>query len=96
MMDKVQKLDSAKCIIIIIIDIVVIMALAFLANRRIWLLTIMGWWYKFPMQLQPFSDVLCSPYQFQSFPIHLPEFSALIAADTPSSEAGRNWAINGH
>jgi hypothetical protein len=30
---------------------------------------------------------LCS---FYSFPIHSPEFSALVAAETPSSEAGRN------
>jgi hypothetical protein len=30
-----------------------------------------------------------SPSEFQSFPIHLPDFFALIAADTPSSESGK-------
>jgi hypothetical protein len=33
--------------------------------------------------------------EFYSFPIHPPECSALVAAETPSREAGRKWARNG-
>jgi hypothetical protein len=55
-----------------------------------------GWFHtKHLMQLQPFSDLLCSLSEFKSFPIHSPELYALVASDTPSSEAGRNWAKNG-
>jgi hypothetical protein len=61
-----------------------------------WLLvTIMRWYRtKHPMQLQQFSDLLWSPSEFQSFPIHPPQFPALVAADTPSNEAGRNLVRN--
>jgi hypothetical protein len=41
--------------------------------------------YKASHVLQPFSDPLCS-YRFRFI-----EPSALVAADTPSSEAGRHW-----
>jgi hypothetical protein len=47
-----------------------------------------------PMQLRPFTDLLCLPFEFESFPIYPLEFSALDAAETPSSEAGRNFARN--
>jgi hypothetical protein len=62
-----------------------------------WLLVTLTVWYrtKRPIQLRSFCDQLCFPRELQSFPICPPDFSALIAAETPSSEAERNWARNG-
>jgi hypothetical protein len=48
-----------------------------------WLkVTTMGCYHtKRPMQLQPYSDILCSLSEFIAFPIHTSEFSVLAAAD---------------
>jgi hypothetical protein len=63
---------------------------------RTLLVTVTGWYRtKRPMQLQPFSDLLCSVSEFQAVPIYTPEFPVLIAAETSSSEVGWNWARNG-
>jgi hypothetical protein len=43
---------------------------------------------------RPFSDLLCSQSEFLSIPIYPPEFSALVATESPG-ESGRNWARNG-
>jgi hypothetical protein len=52
----------------------------------------MGW---YRTKCSMFSDLLCYPSEL-SFLIHPPEFSALVAVDTPSSEAGRNLVTNVH
>jgi hypothetical protein len=65
-------------------------------SEMYWLLITFTGWYraKRPMQLRPFSDALCSPSEFWSFPIHPPEFYATVAVYTPRSEAGRTLARN--
>jgi hypothetical protein len=46
-------------------------------------LLLTGWYHtKCPMQLQQFTDLLCSTSELKSFTIHLPEFSAPVAAHT--------------
>jgi hypothetical protein len=48
-----------------------------------------------PCNYNHFSDLLCSPSEFYSFLIHSSEFSALVAADTPSVEKlGEKWPMN--
>jgi hypothetical protein len=42
---------------------------------------------KRPMHRRQFTDLLCSPSDL-SYPIHPPEFSAVVAAGTPSSKGG--------
>jgi hypothetical protein len=54
------------------------------------LVTVTGWYHtKHPMHCGHFIIHRASTSEFQSFPIHPPEFSALIVAETPSSEAER-------
>jgi hypothetical protein len=58
-----------------------------LCNDMLLLVNATGWYRtKRPMQLRPFSDLLCSPSELQ--------FSALVAAQKASSEEGRNFAKN--
>jgi hypothetical protein len=48
-------------------------------------------WYrtKRSMQERPLYDLLYSSSEFYSVPIHPLQFSALVAAETPNSEAGK-------
>jgi hypothetical protein len=56
-------------------------------------------WYRTKrlMRLRSFSDLLFSLSELKSFPIYPPEFFALVAAEAPTSETGRNgekWPLN--
>jgi hypothetical protein len=50
-------------------------------------------WYrtKRPTKLRPFSDLLISPCDWQSFSIYTPKFFPMVAAGTRNSEGGETW-----
>lgn len=61
-------------------------------NCTVLLVTTTGWYdTRRPMLLQPFSDLLCTPFELQSFLIRPPEFCAVVAAETPSNAVREIW-----